>query len=113
MMSAMKKESDCTSWMFISIDVTGRVLVNTIVRIGVARMSYYNATKFVLVEPNKNEAKYLSVSCRFKSDLHPQIKINDKVTLAAVGSTDRVGIFAISQTKCDLISQINRPEYKN
>ena len=77
-MSAMKKESDCTSWMFISIDVTGRVLVNTIVRIGVARMSYYNATKFVLVEPNKNEAKYLSVSCRFKSDLHPQIKINDK-----------------------------------
>ena len=112
MMAQMKKESDCTSWMFISIDVTGKVLVNTIVRIGVARMAYYNATKYVLVEPSKNDSKYLSLSCRFKSDLHPQIKINDKVTLAAVGSNDRVGIFAISQTKSDLIYQINRPAYK-
>jgi len=66
------------------------------------------ATKHVLIDPEDDELEgitkengekeslYASVACRFSSNLHPQKKkINDKVTLVAIGNFSKVLIFAV------------------
>jgi len=59
-------------------------------------MFNYKSTKQVLIEPQQNEARYFSLSARFKSDLHPAKNMNDCATLLAVGNDDRVLIFALN-----------------
>ena len=47
-------------------------------------------------KPKNKESIYAAVSCRFSSSLHPsKKKINDKVTLVALGNFNKVLIFAV------------------
>ena len=94
-----------TEWTFISIDKEGRVVINTITK----NMVYYSSKKFMIIEPNKNETKFQSVATRFRSPLHPQIKINDFVTLVSIGNQEKVLILAITKDKSQLIKEITKP----
>ena len=78
--------------MFISMDSNGKVLVNTIQKV----LLILKTNKQVLAESKRGESKFQSLSTRFKSDLHPQQKINDIVSLAAIANYERIQIFAIS-----------------
>ena len=40
------------------------------------------------------------------------MKLNDCVTLLAVANTDRVLIFAVNQTKSQVLKEIERPKYQ-
>ena len=62
-----KTVGDLTTWMFVSIDINGKVLVNTIQKV----MFMYKASKNVLLETKRGESKYQSLATRFSSDLHP------------------------------------------
>jgi hypothetical protein len=42
---------------------------------------------------------FQSLACRFRDPLHPQFKLNDFVTLIAIGNSDKVLILAITQEK--------------
>ena len=81
--------------MFASVDTLGRVVLTAVSKV----MFMFKSTKQQLIESKKTESKYYSIAARFKSDLHPQMKLNDCVTLLAVANTDRVLIFAVNQTK--------------
>ena len=80
--SVKNKATDLSSWLFISIDTNGKVLINSISK----TMKIYMASKHTLCEQKKGESKYQQLSCRFSSALHPQQKINDLVTLVAIGN---------------------------
>ena len=80
--AAKNKANDLSSWLFISIDTNGKVLINSISK----TMKIYMASKHILCEQKKGESKYQQLSCRFSSTLHPQQKINDLVTLVAIGN---------------------------
>jgi len=82
-MDKQKANEALNEWMFISIDRDGKVIINSISKV----MFIYKANKFVIMEPSKNESKFMSVACRFRSMLHPQAKINDFVNLIAIGNT--------------------------
>lgn len=74
-------------------------------------MFMYKAYKLVLIEPKKGEAKFEGVATRFRSELHPQSKFNDQVCLIAIASVDIVLVYAVSQTRWQLLKQIESPEY--
>jgi len=61
------QQQDLTSWMYVSVDTNGKVLVNTIQKV----MFTHRASKYVLIEPVKNESKFYAISARFRSDLYP------------------------------------------
>jgi len=98
-----------SEWLFMSIDKEGKVVINSVTKV----MFIYKASKFIVIEPSKNEPKFLSLECRFKSSLHPQIKLNDLVTLVAVGNQEKVLILAITAGKSQLMKEIHRPKYKS
>lgn len=101
------KQTELQEWMFLSVDREGKVIVNSISKV----MFIYKSSKYTLAEASKHESKYFSISCRFRSFLHPQAKINDLVTLVAVGNEQKVMIFAINNSKSQLIKEIFKPKY--
>lgn len=40
--------------------------------------------------------KFTGLTCRVRSDMYPQAKLNDNVSVMAISSTDRVLVVAIS-----------------
>ena len=74
------------------MDSNGKVLVNTIQKV----LLILKTNKQTLAESKRGESKYQSLSTRFKSELHPQQKINDVVSLAAIANNERVQIYAVS-----------------
>ena len=47
-------------------------------------------------ENGKKESLFASLACRFASSMHPaKRKINDKVTLVAIGNFSKVLVFAV------------------
>ena len=89
------KSNDEQEWMFISIDQNGKVVINFISKV----VFIFKSTKQILVEPAKGAPKFLALGCRFRSVLHPQIAINDFVTLVAIGSSNQVIVLAITKEK--------------
>ena len=106
--SAKAKGTDLTSWLFISIDTNGKVLINSISK----TMKIYMASKHTLCEQKKGELKYQQLSCRFSSALHPQQKLNDLVTLVAIGNYTKVHVYAITPSKTQHVKEINVPGFK-
>lgn len=49
-----------------------------------------------MIEPLKGEPKFFSLSTRFRSELHPQPKFNDCVTLVACANSERTLVFAVN-----------------
>ena len=108
-MNIVEVAEELHAWMFVSIDTSGKVLVNT-----VTKSKYMtNTSKHVLIDPDQldedsedsqkpaeekeEEPKFESLACRFSSSLHPQKKkINDMVSLVAIGNLTKVLIFAIT-----------------
>ena len=102
-----KIAADLSAWMFVSVDTFGRVILTAVSKV----MFMFKSTKQILIEPKKTESKYYSIAARFKSDLHPQLKLNDCVTLLAVANAEKITIFAVNQTKSQIIREIQRPKY--
>jgi dipeptidyl aminopeptidase/acylaminoacyl peptidase len=135
--NVVEKENELSAWMFVSTDATGKVLVNTVQKGKILT----TATKHVLMDPvedeeirrrrivllgenedeveggpndsNGKESIYSAVSCRFGSSMHPsKKKINDKVTLVAIGNFNKVLIFAVMSNNSQVIFEIDKPIYK-
>lgn len=79
-------------WMFMSVDKEGRVIINTVQKV----MFIFKAYKNVIIEPDKAKSKFYSMDARFRSPLHPQYKLNDLVTLVAIGNYQKVLVLAIT-----------------
>ena len=95
-------------WMFMSVDKEGRVIINTVQKV----MFIFKAYKNVIIEPDKTQSKFYSMDARFRSPLHPQFKLNDLVTLVAIGNYEKILVLAITQSKSQLIKKIERPQFK-
>jgi len=53
------------------------------------------------------------LGCRFRNILHPQIAINDFVTLVAIGSSSKVIVLAITKEKSQIVKEFDCPKYKS
>jgi len=61
-------------------------------------MFLYKASRQVLADSNRRiESRFMELSCRFRSPLHPQPKINDLVTFVAIASMEVVRVYVVSQ----------------
>ena len=75
------------------LDVEGKVVINHVFH----QYRFARVKKYVIMEPGSGRPKFQSLSCRFRSLLHPaEYKINDLVSLVAVASTQKVLVLAIT-----------------
>lgn len=59
--------NDKQSWMFISIDKQGKVLINTISKV----LFVMKSNKHIIIDPAKyNGPVFCSIACRFSSQIH-------------------------------------------
>lgn len=90
------------------MDVEGKVVIGHVYR----QYMFTRVKKYVLIEPRLGKSSFQSLACRFRSPLHPaEHKINDLVTLVAVGNTQSVMILAITHESSQLLKEIPRPKY--
>lgn len=104
-----KQYEALTEWLFISMDVEGKVIIGHVYQ----QYMFKRVKKYVIIEPVPATPKFQTLSCRFRSLLHPsEYKINDLVTLVAVASAEKVLVLAITPDSSQLIKEIRRPQYK-
>lgn len=87
------KCKDCSNikkWMFISVDLDGKVVQTTVSSLGFG-MSYTNNTIFI--DPTKQPSSYLTIAPRMSSSKYPIAFEDDNVTLVAAGDKEEVTIW--------------------
>jgi hypothetical protein len=108
--AAKKEETSAppgtSSWMFVSIDAEGYVIITSIVKI----MIVYKVTRHVAIDPITSYFHiFSSMSARFTSSLHAQ-GIYDNLPMVAIGCRDSVLIFEARINGHKELYLINKPE---
>jgi len=95
--------------MFVSTDLEGRVLVNTVESI----MGYKKASKIIVIDPKKDldRQSFPAISCKFYEAKYPQRLGNEGASLIAMGSQREVVIHNIVKEKCVKLFSVSRPLY--
>jgi hypothetical protein len=93
------------SWMFLSIDQTGKVVVNSITKV----LLFYKASKHIIVDPTKsNWPTYTSVASRFTSRVQNE-GFYDDMTMVAIGNNERVSVLELGPGSHTELFSILRP----
>ncbi len=75
-------------------------------------MFLYKSTRQVLAEGSRKlETRFMELACRFRSEQHPQPKINDLVTFVTIASMEVVRVYVVSAQKCQYVKEVRRPLY--
>jgi hypothetical protein len=91
--------------MFISIDKTGKVIVNSIYK----QLFMLKANKHIIIDPaNVTSPEYSELACRFKSSFHGQ-GVYDDLPMVAIGNNQNVIILEVRHNNHYEISQIPKP----
>jgi hypothetical protein len=93
------------AWMFISIDKSGKVIVNSIYK----QLFMLKASKHIIIDPAMVASpEYSEIACRFKSQFHGQ-GVYDELPMIAIGNNQDIKILEVRHNNHYEISQISKP----
>lgn len=103
-----KKCEDVGKWMWVSCDVDGKVVQNTVTNVSFGLMY---ANDIVFVDPSKQpeEPIYQVVAPRMTSEKWPMEFEDDNVTLVAVGSDENVAIWLTPEKQKIQLKEFPKP----
>jgi hypothetical protein len=74
--------------MFVSVDVEGKVIINTIKKV----VLFHNVSKYIIQEGNKSGNFYWSMAAKFSIPMYSEIDVQADGPIIAIANQDAISV---------------------